>query len=249
MKIALITGGSKGIGRGTALELARRGQRVVITYNSSPTDAQNVVAEIEKSGGSAMALKLDVSQIASFPDFVSELQKKMKNEWSDERFDHLFNNAGVGGYNLIENVSEEEFDLMMNVHLKGPFFLTKALLPFIRDGGHIVNMSSATTRVAFPGCAPYASMKGAVNVLTRYLAKELGSRGIRANSISPGAILTALAGGVGDSPELIKMVSDMTALGKVGEAIDVARVVAALFSEDGGWINGQCIEISGGMNL
>ncbi|RYZ88638.1 MAG: SDR family oxidoreductase [Proteobacteria bacterium] len=249
MKIALITGGSKGIGKGTAVELARRGQRVVITYNSSPTDAQNVVTEIEEKGGSAFALKLDVSQLTSFPDFISELQKRLKSEWSVEKIDHLFNNAGVGGYSLIENVSEQEFDLMMNVHLKGPFFLTKALLPLIQDGGHIVNMSSATTRVAFPGCAPYASMKGAVNVLTRYLAKELGSRGIRANSVSPGAILTGLAGGIGDSTELIKMVSDMTALGKVGEPIDVARVVASLFSEDGGWINGQCIEISGGMNL
>lgn len=249
MKIALITGGSNGIGRSSAVETAKRGTKIIITYNSGKDRALEVVKEIEKNGGEAIAIKLDISKISLFVSFVSELKDALIAKWKVSKIDYLFNNAGVGGYNLIENVSEAEFDLMMNVHLKGPFFLTQALLPLIQDGGHILNMSSATARVAFSGCAPYASMKGGIDVLTRYLAKELGPRKIRANSIAPGAIRTDLGGGLEGAPEFVKLLTDMTSLGRIGDPVDVGRFVAALLSDDAGWVNGQCIEISGGMNL
>lgn len=247
MKIALITGGSKGIGKASAIELAKRGIRVVFTYNSSPAGAEDTLNEIKKAGGEGFYLKLDITKVGSFKQFSLDLKSELNKNWNTSNIDYLFNNAGAGGYNLIENVSEEEFDLMMNIHLKGPFFFTQTLLPLINNGGHILNMSSATSRVAFAGCAPYASMKGGINVLTRYLAKELGHRKIRSNSIAPGAIRTDLGGGLDNAPEFVKLLTDMTSLGRIGEASDVARFVATLLSEDSEWINGQCIEISGGM--
>lgn len=249
MKIALITGGSKGIGKASAIELAKRGIRVVFTYNSSPAGAEDTLNEIKKAGGEGFYLKLDITKVGSFKQFSLDLKSELNKNWNTSNIDYLFNNAGAGGYNLIENVSEEEFDLMMNIHLKGPFFFTQTLLPLINNGGHILNMSSATSRVAFAGCAPYASMKGGINVLTRYLAKELGHRKIRSNSIAPGAIRTDLGGGLDNAPEFVKLLTDMTSLGRIGEASDVARVVATLLSEDSEWVNGQCIEISGGMTL
>lgn len=249
MKIALITGGSKGIGKASAIELAKRGIKVVFTFNSSPDGAEDTLNEIKKVGGDGFYLKLDITNIGSFKQFSIELKERLKKEWNVFNIDYLFNNAGAGGFNLIENVNEAEFDLMMNIHLKGPFFFIQTLLPLINDGGHILNMSSATARVAFSGCAPYASMKGGIKVLTRYLAKELGHRKIRSNSIAPGAIRTDLGGGIDNAPEFVKLLTDMTSLGGIGEAVDVARVVASLFSDDSEWVNGQCIEISGGMNL
>lgn len=249
MKIALITGGSKGIGKASAIELAKRGIRVVFTYNSSPSGAEDTLSEIKKVGGEAFYLKLDITKVGSFKQFSLDLKSELNKNWNTSNIDYLFNNAGAGGYNLIENVSEEEFDLMMNIHLKGPFFFTQTLLPLINNGGHILNMSSATSRVAFAGCAPYASMKGGISVFTRYLAKELGHRKIRSNSIAPGAIRTDLGGGLDNAPEFVKLLTDMTSLGRIGEASDVARVVATLLSEDSEWVNGQCIEISGGMTL
>jgi len=249
MKIAIITGGSRGIGKAAAMEMAKRGVGIILTYHSHAQDAEGVVSQIKSAGGKAAALKLDVSNISGFNGFRDAVLFVLREKWGCERFDYLFNNAGVGGFNLIENVTEDEFDMMMNVHLKGPFFLTQTLLPLMNDGGHILNMSSATVRVAFLGVAPYASMKGALQVFTRYLAKELGSRRIRANSIAPGAIRTDLGGGIENSPEFVKILTDMTALGRIGNPIDVGLVVASLFSQDSQWINGQCIEISGGMTL
>lgn len=249
MKIALITGGSKGIGKASAIELAKRGIRVVFTYNSSPSGAEGTLNEIKKGGGEGFYLKLDITKVGSFKQFSLDLKSELNKNWNTSNIDYLFNNAGAGGYNLIENVSEEEFDLMMNIHLKGPFFFTQTLLPLINNGGHILNMSSATSRVAFAGCAPYASMKGGISVFTRYLAKELGHRKIRSNSIAPGAIRTDLGGGLDNAPEFVKLLTDMTSLGRIGEVSDVARVVATLLSDDSEWVNGQCIEISGGMTL
>lgn len=249
MKVALVTGGSQGIGRATVLELAQRGHRVVFTYRTGHQAAQDLVNQVRDRGGEALSLHLDVADLASIREFLETLDTTLWGAWGERHIDFLFNNAGIGGYNRIENVTVEEFDTMLNVHFRGPFFLTQGLLPRMRDGGHIVNMSSATVRVAFEGCAPYASMKGAMEVLTRYLAKELGPRKIRVNGVAPGAIRTNLAGGLDGAPELVQLLTDMTALGRIGEPSDVARVVAGLFSEDFGWVNGQCIEISGGMNL
>lgn len=244
MNIVLITGGSRGIGAATALECARRGLGVILTYNSNPASAEKVVAEIVDAGGSAVALPLDVADTSSFPAFGDTVARTLAATWDRSDFDYLVNNAGYGVYHPFTTVTEDEFDSLFAVHLKGPFFLTQTLVPLIADGGHIVNMVSATSRVATAGVAPYASFKGGLEVLTRYLAKELGERRIRANSVAPGPIRTELGGGLND--EFEALLSSQTALGRVGEPADVADAIAGLLSSDSRWVNAQSIEVAGG---
>jgi NAD(P)-dependent dehydrogenase (short-subunit alcohol dehydrogenase family) len=244
MTIAIITGGSRGLGRSTALECAARGSGVIVTYNSHPEGADEVVRTIEANGGKAVALKLDVSDTASFPAFTQAVAASLAATWGRSDFDHLVNNAGYGLFKSIATVTEAEFDRLFAVHLKGPFFLTQALLPLMANGGAIVNLTSATTRVATAGVAPYAAFKGGLEVLTRYMAKEFGDRRIRANAVSPGPIRTELGGGLND--EFEALLAGQTALGRVGEPDDVGRVVASLLSDDSGWINAQTIEVTGG---
>jgi NAD(P)-dependent dehydrogenase (short-subunit alcohol dehydrogenase family) len=247
MSIAIITGASRGIGAAAALQVAKRGMGVIVTYNSHAAGADDVVGRIKAEGGKAVALKLDVAKVGTFPAFATTLAAALKSSWGCDRFDALVNNAGYGLFNPIETVTEAEFDGLLNVHLKGPFFLTQALLPLMNDGGHIVNVTSATTRVATAGVAPYAAFKGGLEVLTRYMAKEFGSRRIRANSVAPGAIRTELGGGLNDEFEAI--LAQQTALGRVGEPDDVGHVIASLLSPDCGWINAQNIEAAGGYNI
>lgn len=247
MKHVLITGGSRGIGASTAIECARRGYSVIITWNSHPEAASTVVEQIRTEGGRALALKLDLNDVRSFREFHSELTALMSSQWRSRELHGLVNNAGFGLYNPIESVSETQFDSLMNVHLKGPFFLTQTLLPLLQHGAAIVNLTSATTRVATAGVAPYAMFKGGLEVLTRYMAKEFGERGIRVNAVSPGPIRTELGGGL--SHEFEVLLAGQTALGRVGEPEEVARVIAGLLSADGGWINAQTIEVAGGYNI
>lgn len=244
MKVVLITGGSKGIGASTAQKCAAQGMGVVLTYNSNPTSAEDVVKRITKAEGKAVALKLDVAESSTFPEFRDSVTTALRETWGREDFDYLVNNAGYGLFNPIATVTEEQFVGLFNVHLKGPFFLTQMLLPLMAHGGQIVNITSATTRVATAGVAPYASFKGGLEVLTRYMAKEFGDKGIRANSISPGAIRTELGGGLND--EFEAMLAGLTALGRVGEPEDVADAIASLLSNDSRWINAQSIEVAGG---
>jgi NAD(P)-dependent dehydrogenase (short-subunit alcohol dehydrogenase family) len=244
MTITIITGGSRGLGRSTALQCAARGSGVILTYNSHPQGADEVVRAIEANGGKAVGLKLDVSDTASFSAFKDEVAAVLAATWDRTDFDHLVNNAGYGLFNPITTVTEAEFDGLFAVHLKGPFFLTQALLPMMVDGGAIVNLTSATTRVATAGVAPYAAFKGGLEVLTRYMAKEFGDRGIRANAVSPGPIRTDLGGGLND--EFEALLAGQTALGRIGEPDDVGRVVAGLLSDDSRWINAQTIEVAGG---
>lgn len=244
MKIVIITGGSRGIGASTAAQCAKRGMGVILTYNSQPDAAQTVVRDIAFEGGKAVALKLDVTDSASFPAFRQAVGAALQSVWGRADFDGLVNNAGYGLFNPIATVTEEQFDGLFNIHLKGPFFLTQALLPLIRDGGQIVNVTSATTRVATAGVAPYAAFKGGLEVLTRYMAKEFGERRIRANAVSPGAIRTELGGGLDDAFEAL--LASQTALGRIGEPDDVGRVIAGLLSDEADWVNAQSIEVSGG---
>ena len=244
MTIVIITGGSRGIGAATARECAKRSMGVILTYNGNPQAAGEVITRIAQNGGQAVALKLNVAESSTFPAFRDEVRAALRETWDRTHFDHLVNNAGYGIYHPFDAVTEDEFDGLFNVHLKGPFFLTQTLLPLIADGGQVVNMTSATTRVATPGVAPYASFKGGLEVLTRYMAKELGERGIRANSIAPGSIRTELGGGLTD--EFEAMLASQTALGRVGEPEDVAGAVASLLSGENRWINAQSIEVAGG---
>ena len=249
-KIALVTGGSRGLGRDMALKLAKKGIDVILTYNQKADDAQRVVADIQASGQKAAALQLNTGEIKSFGDFADRLQKTLKEKFGTERIDFLINNAGQGGYKPISEVTEAFFDDLLNVHLKGVYFLTQRLLPLINDDGGIVNISSGLTRFSSPGSSVYASLKTAVETFTRYLAKEYGPRGIRANVVAPGAIMTDFGGGhVRSNPELQKMISSITALGRPGVAEDIGGVVAFLCTEDARWVNGQRIEASGGMNV
>lgn len=244
MTITIITGGSRGLGRSAALQCAARGSGVILTYNSHPEGAAEVVRAIEANGGKAVSLNLDVSNTASFARFKDDVAVALAATWGRTDFDHLVNNAGYGLFNPIATVTEAEFDGLFAVHLNGPFFLTQALLPMMIDGGAIVNLTSATTRVATAGVAPYAAFKGGLEVLTRYMAKEFGERRIRANAVSPGPIRTELGGGLNGAFEAL--LAGQTALGRVGEPEDVGRVVAALLSDDSRWINGQTIEVAGG---
>jgi len=232
-----------------ALAFAAKGDDVVITYQSRREDAEAVVKEVAALGRRAAALRLDVGESAGFGAFADEVRGVLSG-WGRERFDVLVNNAGTGVHAPFETTSEADFDGLVNVHLKGVFFLTQTLLPLLADGGQVVNVSSGLARFSFPGYAAYAMMKGGVEVLTRYLAKELGARGIRVNTVAPGAIETDFGGGaVRDNASLNKQLSDLTALGRVGVAEDIGPMVAALSSDDNRWVNGQRIEVSGGIFL
>lgn len=236
------------MGRNAVLSLAKRGVDSIFTFHSNKAEADNVVAAVAEAGARAIALPLDTGNIGAFSDFVHRVKAALA-ELGAERFDFLVNNAGTSLHKPFEQTTEEELDGMYNVHFKGVFFLTQQLLPLINNGGRIINVSSGLTRVSFPGSSAYAAMKSAVETLTRYLAKELGSRGIAVNTVAPGAIATDFSGGmVRDNPEVNKLVASITALGRVGEPDDVGGVVAFLCADEAGWVNAQRIEVSGGMN-
>lgn len=246
MKIAIVTGGSRGIGRNTLISLAERGVDSILTYNARRDAAEEVVAAVHEVGARAIALQLDTGDLRAFDGFVENVQNALA-QLGAERFDYLVNNAGNNHHNMpFEKATEEELDSIYNVHFKGVFFLTQKLLPLINDGGRIVNLSTARTRLASPGGAVYASMKGAVEVLTRSMALELGPRKIAVNTVAPGAVATDFSGGVvRDNPEVNKRIAEMTALGRVGLPEDLGPMIASLLSADNRWINAQRIEVSG----
>ena len=247
-KIALIIGGSRGLGRNTAESLARKGVHAVITYHSKADDAREVVAAIHAEGGKAAALQLDTAAPGTFDGFAETLKGTLQDTWSRDSFDFLVNNAGTGFHKDITETTEAEFDTLVAVHLKGVFFLTQRMLPLISDGGRIINLSSGLARFAFPGTAAYAMMKGGIEVFTRCLAKELASRGITVNTVAPGAIATDFNGGrLRDNPDRQRMVAQVTALGRPGVADDIGPMIASLLSDDNRWVNAQRIEVSGGM--
>jgi NAD(P)-dependent dehydrogenase (short-subunit alcohol dehydrogenase family) len=249
-KIALVTGSSRGLGKSTALFLAKKGVDVIVTYHSNDEEAKNVISAIEEMGAKAIALQLDASSTKTFDDFVGQVKQALQDKWQTAQFDFLVNNAGTGLHTSFAETIEEEFDRMINIHVKGVFFLTQKLLPLIKDGGRIVNTSSGLTRFALPGYAAYASAKGAIEVLTLYMAKELGSRQIAVNTIAPGAIETDFRGGaVRDNPEVNRFIAAQTALGRVGLPDDIGGAIAALLSEDSKWVNAQRIEVSGGQSI
>lgn len=249
-KIALVTGGSRGLGKNTVLALAKQGVDVIFTYHSQQQEADSVVAEAIALGVQAASVQLDVGQAASFAGFAERLQQLLGEQWQRERVDFLVNNAGIGVHASFAETTEAQFDLLMNIHLKGTFFLTQALLPLINDGGRIVNLSTGLTRITYPGYSAYAAMKAAIEVLTRYQAKELGARGIAVNVVAPGAIETDFGGGkVRDNEQLNQQIAAMTALGRVGVPDDIGPAIASLLSDSNRWVNAQRIEISGGQML
>lgn len=248
--IALITGGSRGLGKSAALHLAVQGSDIILTYRTQRAEAEATVAAIQALGRLAVALPLDVGDSASFAGFAVQVRQALVEVWQRERFDQLVNNAGVGVHAGLMDTSEAQFDELVNVHFKGVFFVTQALLPLLNDGGRIVNISSGLTRFALPGYAAYAAMKGAIEVLSRYMAKELGARGIAVNVVAPGAIETDFGGGaVRDNAELNRFIAAQTALGRVGLPDDIGGVIASLLAPANRWVNAQRIEASGGMFL
>lgn len=249
-KIGLVTGGSRGLGKNAALSMAAKGIDVIITYHSQKEAADSVVAEITAMDRKAIALQLDSGNVSTFATFANQIKETLQKQWQRDTFDYLINNAGHGEYALIEQTTEAQFDGLINVHFKGVYFLTQSLLKTIADGGRIVNFSSGLTRMSFPGYAAYAAAKGAVEVLSVYMAKELGSRGIAVNTVAPGAIETDFGGGaVRDNPDINKIFAEMTALGRVGVPDDVGPMIASLISEDNRWVNAQRIEVSGGQAI
>ncbi|GEP52210.1 short-chain dehydrogenase [Flavobacterium noncentrifugens] len=249
-KIALVTGGSRGLGKNMAISIAKKGIDVILTYNSNKQEAENTVAEIQALGQKAIAYQLDTSNIKSFDAFFKEASAHLEENTGSPKFDFLINNAGTALYAPFAETTEEQFDGVMNIHYKGVFFFTQKALPYLNDGGRIVNISSGLARFSYLGSSAYGSMKGAVEVLTRYLAKELGSRGIAANVVAPGAIETDFGGGhVRDDKEVNDQIASFTALGRVGLPGDIGGVVAFLCTDEAKWINGQRIEVSGGMSL
>ena len=248
-KTAIITGASRGIGRNTAINLARRGVDVIFTYHSNQKEAETLIREVEAIGSKGVGLRLDTGDIRSFDGFVTNVREVLQT-WGQDRFDYLVNNAGNSLHVDFEKMTEIQFDEVVNVHFKGVYFLTQKLLPLMNDGGRIVNISSGLTRVSVPGSSAYAAAKGAIEILTRYLAKELGPRRITANVVAPGAIQTDFSGGmVRDNPEINKRVADITALGRAGLPDDIGPMIAALLSDENRWVNAQRIEVSGGMAL
>ncbi len=246
-KIVLVTGGSRGLGKNMALSLAKKGLDVILTYNSKKEEAEAVVSEIESLGQKALALQLNVGESNTFDAFFETLKTEAKNIFGTDKIDYLVNNAGIGIYGAFAEITEEQFDTLLNIHLKGGFFLTQKALPIMNDGGGIVNISTGLARFALPGYSAYAAMKGAMETLTRYQAKELGERGIRSNSVAPGAIETDFGGGlVRDNADINKHIASTIALGRVGLPDDIGGVVAFLCSDDAKWVNAQRIEVSGG---
>lgn len=249
MNIAIVTGGSRGLGRSAVLSLAKRGVHSILTYQSNRAEAEKVVALAREARVKATALQLDTGNIREFDEFVASVRKTLQS-WAAERFDYLVNNAGNSQHIDFEKVTEADFDSVVNVHFKGVYFLTQKLAPLMNDGGRIVNISSGLTRVSVAGSSVYAAAKGAVEILTRYLAKELGPRRITANTVAPGPVQTDFSGGmVRDNPEVNKMISAMTALGRPGVPEDIGPMIAALLSEESRWVNAQRIEVSGGLVL
>lgn len=248
-KIALVTGGSRGLGKDMALSLARKGLDVILTYRTNKAEAEEVVKQIESMGRKSMALQLDMSQFKSLDSFVTQLQNTLQDNWKTSQLDFLINNAGMGATVPFTEVTEDLFDEFLNVHFKGVYFLTQRLIPHLNQGGGIINISSGTTRFANPGYSVYASMKGALEVFTRYLAKELGPKGIRANVVAPGPIETDFnSAAIRSNPQMKERLSSVTPLGRVGTAEDIGGVVAFLCNEESYWINAQRIEVSGGIN-
>lgn len=249
-KIALVTGSSRGLGKSTALHLSKKGVDIIVTYHTNAEEAKNVVAEIQQFGAKAVALQLDTANTKTFDDFAARIQQVLKDTWQVDRFDFLVNNAGTGAYASFAETTEEDFDHLMNIHVKGVFFLTQKLLPLINDGGRIVNLSSGLTRIILPGYAAYASMKGAIETLTKYMAKELGPRKIAVKIVAPGAIETDFeGGGVRDNPDVNQYLASQTALGRVGLPDDIGGAIASLLSADNQWVNAQRIEVSGGQSI
>lgn len=249
-KTALVTGGSRGLGRDMVINLAKKGIDIILTYNSNKAEADHAVAAVQALGQKAAAFQLNTSDIKSFNGFFKEVADHLQKNTGSTSFDFLINNAGTALYAPFAETTEEQFDAVMNIHFKGVYFLTQKALPYINNGGRIINISSGLARFSFPGSSAYGAMKGAVEVLTRYLAKELGARGIAANVVAPGPIATDFGGGrVRDNQELNAQLSSQTALGRVGIAEDIGGVVAFLCSEEGRWINGQRIEVAGGIIL
>lgn len=249
-KIALVTGGSRGLGRNMAIGIAKKGIDVVLTYNSNKQEADKVVAEIKALGQKAVAFQLDAANVKSFDNFLKQVTSHLKDQTGSANFDFLINNAGTALYSAFAETTEEQFDQVLNLHYKGVFFLTQKALPFINNGGRIINISSGLARFSYVGSSAYGSMKGAIEVLTRYLAKELGPRGIGANVVAPGAIETDFGGGhVRDNQDINKQIAGLTALGRVGLPDDIGGVVAFLCTEEARWVNGQRIEVSGGISL
>jgi NAD(P)-dependent dehydrogenase (short-subunit alcohol dehydrogenase family) len=247
-KIGLITGGSRGLGKNTALAMARQGIDVVLTYQSKQDLAQETVNEIVALGRKAVALQLDVAKVSSFDAFTNTLKQALQTEWQTGKFDFLINNAGTGITAPFAETTEQIFDDMVNIHLKSTFFVTQKLLPLINDGGRIINISSGLARFTLPGYSAYAAMKGGIEVLTRYMAKELGARGIAVNTVAPGAIETDFGQGlVRDNKDVNAFIASQTALGRVGVPDDIGPMITSLLSEDNRWVNAQRIEVSGGM--
>ena len=247
-KIALITGGSRGLGKNTALAMAARGIDVILTYQSQQAAAEATVAEIVAKGRKAVALQLDVADASRFQQFAEQVKSALKANWQTEGFDYLVNNAGTGIHAPFAETTEQQFDSMVNIHLKSVFFLTQKLLPLLNNGGRIVNISSGLARFSMPGYSAYAAMKGGIEVLTRYMAKELGARGIAVNTVAPGAIETDFGNGlVRDNKNINDLIAAQTALGRVGVPDDIGPMIASLLSEDNRWVNAQRIEVSGGM--
>ena len=249
-KIALVTGGSRGLGKDMALSLAKKGIDVVLTYNSKQEEAQAVVGQIEQMGQKAATLQLNAGDVNSFDGFVSQFKTTLQNTFGTDHFDFLINNAGTGLQASISDTREEDFDDLVNIHFKGVFFLTQKLLPSINDGGRIINISSGLTRIIAAGSSAYAAMKGAIEVITKYMAVELGPRRISVNVVAPGAIETDFRGGaVRDNPEINKVIVGLTALGRVGLPSDIGGVIAFLCTDEAYWINAQRIEVSGGQRI
>lgn len=249
-KIALVTGGSRGLGKNMALALAKKGLGVILTYNSNRGEAEQTAKEIEALGQKGAVLQLSVENTKSFTAFFDEVAKLLAGTFSADKFDFLINNAGIGIHVPYAETTEEQFDTLMNIHLKAAFFLSQKALPYLNSGGGIVNISTGLARFSFPGYSAYASMKGAVETLTKYQAKELGERGIRVNAVAPGAIETDFGGGaVRDNSDLNALIASQTALGRVGMPDDIGGVVAFLCTDDARWVNAQRIEVSGGMML
>ncbi len=249
-RIALLTGGSRGLGKSMALALADHGTDLVITYRKEAAEADSVVSAITAKGRKAVALPLDVGDTKGFPAFIDALRRELESRWGRSKIDALINNAGMGLHAPFAETTEEQFDALMNVHVKGTFFLTQRVLPLIVDGGRILNVSTGLARFSLPGYAAYATAKGAVEVLTRYLAKELGPRRISVNVLAPGAIATDFGGGaVRDNPQVNQFVASVTAQGRAGLPEDIGGAVAMLLSPEMGWMTAQRIELSGGMFL
>jgi NAD(P)-dependent dehydrogenase (short-subunit alcohol dehydrogenase family) len=249
-KIALVTGGSRGLGRDMALALSKKGIDVILTYNTNKQEAENVVAAIQSLGGKAVALQFDVSKTTSIDAFLEEVKTALKENWNGDKFDFLVNNAGIGASIPIAQLTEETFDNFVDIHFKGVYFLTQKGLNMMNDGGGVVFISSGAARFIVPGYSVYAGCKAAIEALTRYVAKEYGQRGIRANVVAPGAIETDFNNArIRNSPEMKALITSQTALGRVGRADDIGSVVAFLCTEDAKWVNGQKIEVSGGINL